>query len=134
MSFFLWSLSIAGWALVLTKGEGPFRMLARLRAIWTNGPLRCPMCVGTWLGFWTGLAWCFSERFPAIVPILNVFHCAGAGAAVAWLFYHSTELARRGADVAAHGAWLLEQVGTEYERGGKSYPEEPAPSSPEPGS
>lgn len=43
-------LAIAGWTSILTRGEGPWRLVARLRDAWPQGPLGCPLCCGTWVG------------------------------------------------------------------------------------
>ena len=97
------ALAAAGWTAILTRGAGPFGILARLRAAWPGGPLGCPLCTGTWTGAALAAGLAVAELVPRLAAGLAVLAAAGAGAAVA-------ELYQLAADALRQSAWSDRQA------------------------
>ena len=98
MSAALVIFAIFGWALVLTRGAGPWGILTRLRAL--SGVFSCPMCAGWWLGAGAGIVVYLSSGRPlfSLAGAASVLCIAGAGAGSSWLGVQLGEVLRRGAE------------------------------------
>lgn len=97
-----WFLTVAGWTAILTRGAGPWGLLAAIRTAWRGGPLGCPLCTGTWIGALATAAELAAARFPQLAAPVRIIGAAGAGAAAA-------EAYALAADVFRQQAWRIRQ-------------------------
>lgn len=80
MPIWLLFLTAVGATFIAIRGDGPFRVLARLREL-KPGFFGCPKCLGTWVGMGSYLL-----ETRELSP-LGAFHAVWFGAAVGMTAY-----------------------------------------------
>lgn len=85
-------LAVIGWTAILTRGLGPWRVLARARDAWPAGPLGCPLCCGTWVGALAAALYLAAAHWPTIATPALALAAAGAGALVSEAYARALEL------------------------------------------
>lgn len=111
------ALSVVGWAIVLTRGAGPFGIIDRARAaldrrVNAEGAprrptiLSCPMCCAWWLGLFAAGLYLVSQRWPSLAPIAILAGAPGAASGVASIGSSFALLLHDAAELSRQGAWL----------------------------